>query len=78
MVSRDNRIEEIDSLVERAQELFEDLEVAYNRDLEAKEVSKKAKNLTHEVLEKCSNILDQTMTICFELDIRPHLTELPK
>lgn len=68
----------VESMLLRANALVSELEKTYHRDLEAKDVSAEARNLTHEILEKCSNILDQAMAIFFEKEIRPLLSELPK
>lgn len=67
----DDRIELLESMVRRAGQLSRELEAVYNRDLAAKSVSVEARNLTHEVIEKCSNIMDQAMSLCFERDIKP-------
>jgi len=78
MNPKTEQIDLIESMLTRANMLVSELEQAYHHDLEAKKVSDEARNLTHEVLEKCSNILDQTMTVFFEHEIKQYLTELPK
>ncbi|MEP2922394.1 MAG: hypothetical protein ABJP06_16840 [Sulfitobacter sp.] len=78
MNPKTDQIKLIEPMLTRANRLVSELGQAYHRDLEGKKVSDEARNLTHEVLEKCSNILDQTMTVLFEYEIKPHLTELPK
>lgn len=65
-------------MVGRAEKLLHELEQVYSRDLDAKHVSPEALNITHEVIEKCSNVLDQAMTLAFEREIKPRLTEQPK
>lgn len=59
-------ISEILSLLDRADSLCSELETEYNKCLESKDVSLLARNLTHEVLEKCSNALDQLMAYSVE------------
>lgn len=66
------------SMLTRAEALASELDAVFRRDLASREVSAEALNLTHEVLEKCSNALDQTMHITFEYRIRPLLSKLPK
>lgn len=70
--------QKLESMVERADRLLADLRSVYQRDLHEKSISMEALNLTHEVIEKCSNTLDQCMTALFESEIRPKLTNLPK
>ena len=60
------------SMIQRAEKLLGVLEATYERDLQARQVSLDALNLTHEVLEKCSTALDQTMSLAFEAFIKPH------
>ena len=68
----------IKSMISRAGRLVRELEEIYQRDLGAQGVSAEARNLTHEVLEKCSNILDQSMSVLFEHEIRPNIAQPPK
>lgn len=70
-MSGDERLELLESMVRRAGQLASELEQVYNRDLAAKSVSADARNLTHEVIEKCSNIMDQAMSLYFERAIKP-------
>jgi hypothetical protein len=77
-VTRDQRATQIDSMLQRAEKLLDELYVIYKRDLEIKDISLEAINITHEIIEKCSNVLDQCMAAVFDLDIKPHLTVLPK
>lgn len=66
------------SMINRAESLAGELEEIYKRDLNSQNLSHDALNLTHEVLEKCSNILDQIMTIVFDQKIRPLLQNAPE
>lgn len=68
----------LDSMIQRAEALLGELEIVYTRDLKAHDVSAEALNITHEVIEKCSNILDQAMTLAFETEIKPKLATPPK
>lgn len=68
----------LNSMMGRADKLLDELRTTYERDLVAQSVSLEAMNLTHEVVEKCANILDQAMTALFEYTIKPLLSELPK
>jgi hypothetical protein len=67
----------IRSLLVRADKLLVELRATYQTDLNAKAVSNEALNLTHEVIEKCANALDQTMTLAWETRIKPGLAKLP-
>lgn len=60
--------------LDRAQELLRDLEREYGASLASKTVSERAKNLTHEVLEKVRHALDAGMHRLWELHIAPKLT----
>lgn len=73
----DDKVALLKSMVERADALLGDLRSIYDRDLEAQQVSPEALNLTHEVIEKCSNALDQSMALLFEREIKPHLERVP-
>lgn len=68
----------LNSMIQRAETLLAELERVYTRDLKAHEVSAEALNITHEVIEKCSNLLDQAMTLAFDIQIKPKLITLPK
>ncbi|MCE7796551.1 hypothetical protein LWE61_08240 [Sphingobium sufflavum] len=65
------------SMIVRADKLATELQEIYQRDLEEKNISPEALNLTHEVIEKCSNTLDQSMSVLFQREIRPHLQNPP-
>lgn len=68
----------LESMISRADKLLEELKSVYNRDLDAKHVSAEALNITHEIIEKCSNILDQAMTALFESEIKGKIAVQPK
>lgn len=67
--------EQLDSLMQRADKLLTELSTVYQRDLTAKSVSLDALNVTHEVVEKCSNALDQCMSAVFKAHIQPKLDD---
>jgi hypothetical protein len=67
----------LDSMICRAEKLLVELEAVYARDLNAHQVSPDALNITHEIVEKCSNVLDQAMTLVFERQIKPVIAEPP-
>jgi len=77
-MSTDREVALLHSMIDRAGKLTQELKTIYDRDLSNKEVSAEALNLTHEIIEKCSNSLDQSMSLLFERSIKPHLTDLPK
>lgn len=66
---------ELESLLDRASELLKDLEGEYGNCLKSQSVTKRAMNLTHEVLEKLRNALDHTMRRAWVKYIAPHLSE---
>ncbi len=66
---------ELESMLDRADELLRDLEDEYKDCLKAKKVSERAKNLTHEVLEKLRNALDHIMRMAWGKYIAPNLSE---
>lgn len=74
----DSKIEVLESMVARAEKLVAELETICDRDLQAQDVSNEVLNITHEIVEKCSNVLDQAMTLYFERNIAPLLTKKPK
>ena len=74
----DSKIKTLESMVARADILVAELETICERDLQAQDVSDEILNITHEIVEKCSNVLDQAMTLYFERNIAPLLTEKPK
>jgi len=63
------------SMLDRADELLRDLEDEYKGCLKAQNVSERAKNLTHEVLEKSRHALDHTMRRAWGKYIAPNLPE---
>jgi hypothetical protein len=65
----------LESLLDRADELLKDLEKEYEKCLHSKEVSERAKNITHEVLEKLRNALDQTMWKAWDKYISPNISD---
>lgn len=64
----------LESLLDRSDELLKDLEKEYEKCLHSKEVSERAKNITHEVLEKLRNALDQTMRKAWDKYISPNIS----
>ncbi len=48
--------ENITSMFKRAEELIDDLMKEYKKRIDVNEISEKAKNITHEILEKYRNI----------------------
>lgn len=71
---------EIKSQIDRAKELFDELRVSCEHDLQSQMVSDKTKNLTQEVLVKMRSVFDQSMYKFFETEIAPTLkkTEIYK
>ena len=65
--------QDIQSQLDRAKELLQELENACKNDLQAKNVSGKTKNLTQEVLLKIRHLLDQAIYKFFE---RHYLSDL--
>lgn len=65
--------QDIQSQLDRAKELLEELERACKNDLQAKNVSGKTKNLSQEVLLKIRHLLDQAIYKFFE---RHYLSDL--
>src|SRR3989338_158507 len=70
--------EDIQSQLERAKELLQELEKTCNSDLQAKNVSGKTKNLAQEVLLKIRHLLDQAVYKFFEKYYLPNLSESDK
>ena len=66
---------ELESILDRANELLRDLEDEYKSCLRAEKVTERAKNLTHEVLEKLRSALDHTMTRAWGKYIAPNLSD---
>lgn len=59
----------------RINELISDLETEYDKCLDEKDVSDRARVVTHEVIEKLSNILDQTARKIWEKYLAVNLTD---
>lgn len=65
----------LESMFARAKKLLGELKEEYTICLHSRTVSDEAKNLTHEVLEKLKNILDNTMSKFWIKYIAPNLSE---
>lgn len=70
--------EDIQSQLERAKELLQELEKTCDNDLQAKNVSGKTKNLSQEVLLKIRHLLDQAVYKFFEKHYLPNLSDSDK
>src|SRR3989344_63176 len=70
--------EDIQSQLERAKELLQELEKACDNDLQAKNVPGKTKNLSQEVLLKVRHLLDQAIYKFFEKHYLPNLPDSDK
>ena len=66
---------ELKSILDRADELLNDLEGEYANCLHSHKVTGRAKNITHEILEKLRNTLDQTMRKAWEKYISPTISD---
>ena len=66
---------DLKSMLDRAGELLGDIEDEYKKCLQAQNVTARAMNLTHEVLEKLRSALDHTMRIIWEKYIAPNLSK---
>ena len=66
---------ELESMLDRADELLSDLEEEYKRCLQAQKITQRAKNLSHEVLEKLRHALDHAMRRAWERYVAPNLSE---
>lgn len=66
---------ELESTLDRADELLRELEDEYKKSLQAQNVSERARNLTDEVLQKLRNALDHTMTGVWGKYIAPNLSQ---
>ncbi|GAH34724.1 unnamed protein product, partial [marine sediment metagenome] len=66
---------ELESMLDRADELIGDLEDEYKNCLKAKNITTRAQNLTHEVLEKLRHALDHAMRGAWDKYVSPHLSE---
>ena len=69
---------EVGSMLDRADELLRELEGEYKNCLKAQNVTERAKNLTHEVLEKLRNALDHTIRRAWDNYIEPNLSKRDK
>ena len=65
----------IEACLERADELTAELEAEYISCLAAKEVSARAKQLTHEVAERLRSALDRMARVYWDQKIRPSLPD---
>ncbi|MCR5870317.1 MULTISPECIES: hypothetical protein [unclassified Sphingomonas] len=74
---QDVELDLIRSMLRRAETLHKELGRTYGRDLHNKTISHDALNLTHEIIEKCSNALDQAMALLWQRNIKPHLSKVP-
>lgn len=70
--------QDIQSQLDRAKELLQELENACNADLQAKDVSGKTKNLSQEVLLKIRHLLDQSIYKFFEKHYLSNLSDTDK
>lgn len=61
----------------RNSEILADLKIEYDSCFNKKDVSDRALNLTHEIIEKCSNVLDQIMFLAWTIRIKPKLIPSP-
>jgi len=68
----------IQSQLDRAKELLQELESACDNDLQGKNVSEKTKNLAQEVLLKIRHLLDQSIYKFFEKYYFSNLSEVDK
>lgn len=69
---------QLGSMLKRADELLGQLKDEYDGCLKAQDVTERAQNLTHEVLEKLRNALDHTMRQAWNKYIEPNLSERDK
>jgi hypothetical protein len=69
---------QLESMLDRAGELLKELEDEYSKCLKTQSVTKRAMNLTHEVLEKLRNALDHTMRQAWGKYVAPNLSEEDK
>jgi hypothetical protein len=66
---------ELESMLDRADELLKDLEDEYRKCLESQNVTERARNLTHEVLDKLRSVLDHAMARAWRKYVAPNLVE---
>ena len=69
---------DIESQIDRAEELLKELEGSAKEDLNKKKVSEKTRNLTQEILVKMRSVLDQTMRRFYEIHVEPTLSSSEK
>jgi hypothetical protein len=70
--------QDLQSQIDRAKELLQELENACDTDLQAKDVSGKTRNLSQEVLLKVRHSLDQSIYKFFEKYYLPNLSNVDK
>lgn len=73
-----NLDKDIESQIDRAKELLEELKACAKKDLAKKAVSTKTRNLTQEILVKMRSVFDQSMYQFFDKKISPTLTKKEK
>jgi hypothetical protein len=66
--------QELEGILARADELLVDMQREYDGCLHSHNVTERARNLTHEVLEKLRSALDHTMRRVWEKNIAPTLS----
>jgi hypothetical protein len=71
-------VQNIRSMAKRADKLLSELKAEYDKCLQEKDISSEAINITHEIIEKCSNALDQIMHTAWSIRVAPKLSNLPK
>ena len=69
---------DIESQIDRAKELFDELKASTKKDLAKKTVSAKTRNLTQEILVKMRSVFDQSMYQFFDKKISLTLTKKEK
>jgi hypothetical protein len=66
---------ELESMLDRADELVGDLEDEYQKCLKSRHITRRAQNITHEVLEKLRNAIDHAMWRAWDKHVSPNLSE---
>jgi hypothetical protein len=66
---------ELKSMLDRADELIDNLKDEYQKCLNSQTVTERAQNITHEVLEKLRHTLDHAMRRAWDKHVSPNLTE---
>ena len=69
---------QVESMLDRADELLKELEDEYKECLQAQNVTGRAMNLTHEVMDKLRSTLDHAMRRAWNKYIEPNLLEADK